>query len=201
MVGGAVEEMLESIGEISRQAADSRELAGDAITRVKTAQETVDSLVEAARKIDEILALITAIASQTNLLALNATIEAARAGEAGKGFAVVAGEVKSLAAQTGRTAEDIAAVTQSVDNIGSAATSIAAAIEEQNTVNSEIGRSISRISSTIESLSLDIGAAASQADSSAAAADMVLDKANDLTAATSDLDSGMSEFLRELRTA
>ena len=67
----------------------------------------MQELSEAVRKIGDVVAMISAIASQTNLLALNATIEAARAGEAGRGFAVVAAEVKEPASQTARATEDI----------------------------------------------------------------------------------------------
>ncbi len=67
----------------------------------------MQSLVDAAARIGDVVSLIGDIASRTNLLALNATIEAARAGEAGKGFAVVAGEVKALAAQTSKATAEI----------------------------------------------------------------------------------------------
>jgi methyl-accepting chemotaxis protein len=51
---------------------------------------------------------------QTNLLALNATIEATSAGEAGRGFAVVANEIKELARQSAKAAEDIARMVEGI---------------------------------------------------------------------------------------
>ncbi|MBG9455529.1 chemotaxis protein [Lysinibacillus sphaericus] len=86
--------------------------------RVITQMDTINSSVlESASvvkdlenysvEIGNIISLITDIAEQTNLLALNAAIEAARAGDHGRGFAVVANEVKKLAEQSKRSAEQI----------------------------------------------------------------------------------------------
>ncbi len=74
---------------------------------VEETSTVIERLIMRTQHIDKALDAITNIAEQTNLLALNAAIEAARAGENGKGFAVVAAEVRDLAEQSKKSANEI----------------------------------------------------------------------------------------------
>ncbi len=91
--------------------------------------------MEAAREVDKITNFtdqILSIAGQTNILAINASVEAARAGEAGKGFKVVADEIRKLADDSRKTANNIQGVLNhvvvSVDDLSDKAAIIAQAL-------------------------------------------------------------------------
>ena len=85
--------------------------------------EKMTELKEYAGKMQDIMGLISNVASQTGLLALNASIEAARAGEAGRGFSVVATEISNLSAQTnsatGEINEIIETIVKSIEDMTS----------------------------------------------------------------------------------
>ena len=78
--------------------------------------QTIVTLAELTRRIDEIINSINEIATQSNLLALNASIEAARAGTHGRGFAVVADEVRSLAQQSTQSASQVRSILAEIQN-------------------------------------------------------------------------------------
>ena len=162
-VAAATEELNASIREITVQANNTSTIVGQATDRTRATDEEVGRLSDAVHKIETVVTLIRQIAQSTNLLALNATIESARAGEAGKGFAVVASEVKTLSNETAKATDQIAqqirdvqsttqaaveavrAIGAQVGNIHHLATSVAAAVEQQQSATADIARNVSLV--------------------------------------------------------
>src|SRR4029453_19422040 len=210
-VAAATEELASSVAEIGRQVTHSSQVADNAVAKAGQTTEMVSSLATAAEKIGDVLRLIGAIASQTNLLALNATIEAARAGEAGRGFAVVASEVKGLASQTAKATEEIAGqvtsiqsatgdcviaiggISDTIREISGIATTIAAAIEEQDSATREIARSVQQAAAATSEVSVSAPAPSQSADQSRALA-------NNVAAASSQLGQQADALYKSVDT-
>ena len=218
-VATATEELASSVTEIGRQVTFSSGVADQAVVKAAQTTEMVKSLAAAAEKIGDVLKLIGAIASQTNLLALNATIEAARAGDAGRGFAVVASEVKELASQTAKATEEIAGqvtaiqsatgdcviaiggISDTIREISGIATTIAAAVEEQDSATREIARSVQQAATGTSEVSLNVTGASQAADQSRTLADNVLVASGELNQHANALFKSVDAFLAGLRNA
>ena len=114
--------------ETAQQGVAAAEQADSAMRSVRDSSEAVgkaiQELSDKSGQIDGIVQTITGIAEQTNLLALNAAIEAARAGEQGRGFAVVAEEVRKLAEESEKAAEQISRLITAIQHDTAAAVDV-----------------------------------------------------------------------------
>lgn len=106
----------------------------------------VQELQERAKRIGQVVDMISGISQQTDFLALNAAIEAARAGEAGKGFSVVAEEIRTLAVEAGRSAQQVTDLVREVES------EIYKTVEEINRARSTIEASRSTVNETEQAL-------------------------------------------------
>jgi len=218
-VAAAAEELAQSVQEISRQVAQSVQIAGKAADDARASDATVQTLMAGSQKIGDVVTVIHNIASQTNLLALNATIEAARAGAAGKGFAVVASEVKALAMQTGKATEEIGGqivqiqeathhavsmirgITSTIAEINQIAAAIASAVEEQSSTTQEIARNVHQAAAGTQEVSSTIAGVKQTATQTGEAAGRVRQAAQHLSRQAGALSSEVDEFVTAVKAA
>ncbi|MGE8035019.1 methyl-accepting chemotaxis protein [Lysinibacillus sp. NPDC093692] len=141
-----------AVSELAIETNTEANKGNESLHRVITQMDTINSAVlESAGvvkdlenhsvEIGNIISLITDIAEQTNLLALNAAIEAARAGDHGRGFAVVANEVKKLAEQSKRSAEQISTLISEIQQN----THHAVAVMDTGTQEVQVGMQVVKV--------------------------------------------------------
>jgi len=122
---GSIEAAVKDVENAARRSLDTTKKLSEMLAQNKT---SVDALIRgisdalqanqqnvlkikelevASRRIDKTVDSIVNVGIQTNLLAVSGGIEAARAGEFGKGFAVVASDIRNLAQESAKNADQI----------------------------------------------------------------------------------------------
>lgn len=123
-------------------------------------EQVINELNEKTKHIGSILDTISAISVQTNLLALNASIEAARAGEHGRGFAVVAEEIRKLAEESARAADEVRDIVTNIqvdsEKTVDSMVAVKAISNEQNMAVGDVNNSFDTISKSIEEIASQI---------------------------------------------
>jgi methyl-accepting chemotaxis protein len=194
----AMEDLNTTVGEVSRRAeqvstfaVQANEFSKDGIDLAKKSESSMTEITRSSNEVDQIVKeinaqmeeigkivrLISDIANQTNLLALNAAIEAARAGDAGRGFAVVAAEVKSLAQDSRKSAENIADMISTLQDKAQKATIAMAhsgeVVAEGSKSLTETLGAFNKIASSIEDITRNAMDVASASEEQAASVEEV----------------------------
>lgn len=215
-VAVAAEELSSSISEISRQVNETMNIVKSANQSTDATNQQILALAEKSQKIGDVVKLIQDIAEQTNLLALNATIEAARAGESGKGFAVVASEVKSLANQTAKATDEIAAqivdiqtstkeavagvnkISHIMEEVESYTVSIGESMEEQNKATIEISENVALASSGTFEVANNIGLISESIKKTNIGANNVSSVSSKMNNQVGDIKTSVDDFLAKV---
>ncbi|NLZ93273.1 MAG: chemotaxis protein [Firmicutes bacterium] len=138
----ALEQMAQAIAEIAAGAGRLAEMGHNLMIKSEESSRRI-------KETEKIINTITEISTQTNLLGLNASIEAARAGESGRGFGVVAQEIRNLADNSKKAAEEVKAI---IAAISQAVGDMIRSAEESGTIAEQQAAATEENSATIEQL-------------------------------------------------
>lgn len=209
---------LQDVNERGRRLASALEQLAKAASEAKAARTRTQEVIESAEpqmialadggvEIGGMIDVIRNVGRKTNFLALNAQIEAVRQDVNNQGFVAVASEIKQLADQTKRSAEEVSSkvgrIGRTVNNVLVGHREIVDAMEQISSISEQIDTAVDEQSATslviagfveqaadatseISARACDIGVRANQvhasADELARVSAMLLASAKDISA-------------------
>lgn len=218
-VASAAQQLNASIQDINTQIENSVTVASTCMAEAEATGDVMRTLNQSAEEVGSVVKMIEQIAGKVNLLALNATIEAARAGESGRGFAVVANEVKNLANQVSKAAQDItrqitniqkqtscavdtiSGITETVRKMNNISHHIAGAVDQQGSATMEITESIQKTAHQVESVSQNITGLSRSANETGETSGKLLSTSDYLLSESENLKFSVNKFIVTIRTA
>ncbi|WP_413789095.1 methyl-accepting chemotaxis protein [Bacillus kandeliae] len=170
--------------QATKEAQQGREMLENVIAQMNLIRASVQEGVSEIKKLNshsveigQIISVITQISEQTNLLALNAAIEAARAGEHGKGFAVVADEVRKLAEESKKSADQVASLITTIQQATARSTSVIEKseneVENGIELTAEAGEAFMHILHSVEQVAAQIQEVSATAEEMSASSEEV----------------------------
>jgi len=170
---------------------------GNLKDKIAAMADQILRLGEQTGQIGSIATLVKDLSGEINMLALNAAVEAARAGEHGKGFAVVAGEVRKLAGQSKKSAEQASALVADIQK--AANSSIMMTEEGTRTVGevTQLAQKVAELFGNISGMAGNVNENAQQvmlnAKQQSAAFTQIVEATNNIAAGAKETAAGISQ--------
>jgi methyl-accepting chemotaxis protein len=181
-------------GEVTHQAVVAM---GSLKDKIAAMSDQILRLGEQTGQIGSIATLVKDLSGQINMLALNAAVEAARAGEHGKGFSVVASEVRKLADQSKKSAEQATVLVADIQK--STNSSIMMTEEGTRTVNEvmQLAQKVAELFSNLSGMAGSVNENAQQvmlnARQQSAAFIQVVEATNSIATGAKETAAGISQ--------
>ncbi|WP_420264318.1 methyl-accepting chemotaxis protein [Candidatus Magnetominusculus dajiuhuensis] len=165
--------------------------------RVEATASMILQLSEKTTRIENIANVVSDFAGETKMLAMNAAVEAVRAGEHGKGFSVVAMEIRKLAEQSKKSAEEINSVVTEIQKATN--TTVMVTEESTKTVDKEMeladvaAETFGKLSSVIRSSAENIQQIFLNIQQQSAAIAQVVEAMNSINRSVKETSSGITQ--------
>jgi methyl-accepting chemotaxis protein len=191
-------------GDASRSTGEGSATTGQAIAAMSALKEKINlmadhilRLSEQSGQIGSIAGLVKDLAGEINMLALNAAVEATRAGEHGKGFSVVASEVRKLADQSKKSAEQTTALIVEIQKATNSSIMMtedsARMVTDVTRQAEEVGALFKQLTGMAANVSVNVQQVMLNAKQQATAFNQVVEATSSISAGAKETAAGISQ--------